>query len=241
MKKTILLLVFLQVFFSCNGQSTKSLKNDYVQKMEFGLEGSVKEVTTYVCKVENGNIPTDKTKYYGKMIKQFDIQGNALKIQDQWDMGELGKSESLSIYSGKGRAISFKDIVHFKEEAATELNYKYDWSDNYHYTIAATDKSPYLTFITLDKDYRLSKIVFKNGNEIQVTQEFERIYKENKVWEIKETITDYNDGEKTITYQIQVVQKYDQYGNPTVVYSYNGLDKQQFENVLFTEYQYYEK
>lgn len=37
MKKTILLLVFLQVFFSCNGQSTKSLKNDYVQKMEFGL------------------------------------------------------------------------------------------------------------------------------------------------------------------------------------------------------------
>ena len=236
MKKTTAILLLLQLLISCKGQD---MKTTYVQKLEFGLKGPVKEVVHYVCKVGEGKIPIDKNNFYGKSTKEFDTLGNALKTNYFWDFGEIGKSESSTIYSGTGREVSLKETIRFNDDKAVETSYRYVWSDNYNYNIATTDESPYSNLITLDKDYSLKKIVFKNGAQIQTTQEIETKYREYKIWEIIETITNYKDGEKTITYQVQVVQEYDQYGNPGVIYHYNNPDKEKLVNVTFAEYQYY--
>lgn len=236
MKKTTAILLLVQLLVSCKGQD---IKTTYVQKLEFGLKGPVKEVAHYVCKVENNIIPIDKHNNYGKSIKQFDSLGNVLKTNYFWDFGEVGKSKSSTIYTGTGREVSLKETIHFNNDEAVETSYRYVWSDNYHYNIAATDESPYSNLVTLDKDYRVKMIVFKNGSQTQTTQEFKTIYKNKRIQEVEEKITDYKDGQEMVTYQIQVVQEYDAYGNPGVIYHYNSPDKQKLVNVIFAEYQYY--
>lgn len=240
MKKTIAILVLLQLLVSCKGQDAGTTKTTYVQKLEDGLNGPVKAITKYICKVENDIIPIDKSKFYGKTTKQFDSLGNALKISYQWDFGE-NKSRSSGIYSGKGREVSFVETTNFNDDETMETSYRYVWINDYHYNIAATDENPYSNLVTLDKDYRLKMVVFKNGKQIQTAQEFKTIYKNNRVQDVEEKITNYKDGQKTVTYRIQVVKEYDQYGNPTVIYHYNGLDKQKLVDVTFAEYQYYEQ
>lgn len=241
MKKTAALLLFLQIFLSCNGQAPKIT---YVQKLEYGLKGTVKEVTSYIYRVENGKIPANTGNYIGIITMTLDSLGNVITIHKLWDFDrnastKIDNAEFTSRFFGKGKDISFKETSRYSEGDLKEISHKYVWSDDYNYTIITQDDNTHSTLITLDKEYRLSKSVFK-GDDMQSVEEWETISKNNKIQEIKTKITEDLQGEVTVTYQIQAVQEYDKYENPTVIYGYYDLSKQKVENVIYKEYKYYE-
>lgn len=238
-KKTAILLLLLQAFLPCNGQENKIIETAYTQKLEFELKGPVKEVTSYTCKVENGKIPPNSAIHLGKITMTFDNTGNIFTINKLWDFGTLGKSAFLSHYFGKGKALSFKETGRFNDGDLKEINYKYVWSDDYNYSIVATEDSTRVTFITLDKNYRLLKSVYKHKETMLSMEEFETVYKNNMIQEIKTKTTDNTEGKMVVSYQIQVVQKHDTYGNPTFIYGYKNSSKQKVEYVLYKEYIYY--
>ncbi|WP_300491110.1 hypothetical protein [Flavobacterium sp.] len=239
MKKIVLLLLLFPLFFSCNGQGNKTTETTYSQKLEYGLKGAVKEVVTYIHTVEDGKIPENTAKPFGKITMTFDKMGNVITINKMWDIKSIGKSEFLSVFSGKGKALSYKETAHLYDGEHTENSYKYIWLDDYSYNVRSEKDSSYSNIITLDKNYRLLKSVFKKEEVVESIQEIETIYKNNKIQEIASTETETTDGKKTVSYRIQVAQEYDNEGNPTVLYGYYDLNKQKVKHVLYKEYTYY--
>jgi len=236
MKKVVLLLLLLTAFLSCNGQENKTT---YTQKVEYGLKGAVKKVTSYIYKVENGKIPAKTAKYNnGKTTKTFDSMGNLVTMNKLWDLGFLGKSEYSYLYFGRGKEISFKETAHLHNGKVTKRTCKYVWSDDYNYTILSPDDNTYTIMYTLDKNYQIVKSIFKKNGDIESIDETETIYNNDKIQETKTKMT-YESLDGKIIYQIQVAQKYDLRGNPTVTYIYGDLNKQKLESVIYNEYSYY--
>lgn len=242
-----LLLSILLLFFSCNIQSSKNTDPTYVQKLEYGLNGSVKKVTNYTCNIENGKIPTDTTHYIAKRTTTFDKEGNVLEVQRVWKPGHTGngairKTNFTMTFFGKGKDISLESRYILEDGKVEKIGGKYVWSDDYNYRIADSENRSYSNHITLDKKFRVIKTAFKKNDTIQSSEDLKYTYKDNKLYERINTITENGDnGEKKLTYQIKVSQKYDKYGNPTVTYEYSDLEKQNLKEVHFAEYEYYEK
>ncbi|UUC44414.1 hypothetical protein [Flavobacterium cerinum] len=239
MKKAAVLLLLLQIFLSCKGQESKNTETAYTLKQEYGLKGSVKKGTTYIYyKGEDDKIPIKNDKYIGKVTMTFDNAGDPISINKLWILGSLGKSEFSDHYTGKGRALSYKETVRLYDGEFKENNYKFIWSDDYNYSILNLKDSTSSNF-TLDKNYRILKCVLKNKDVIDLTEETETIYKNDKILEIKTKATENTDGKTVVSYRIQVVQEYDNNGNPTVIYTYADIGKQKIEHVLYKEYTYY--
>src|SRR6218665_3214159 len=248
MKKTIAILFFLPLFFlSCNGQESKNSKTAYVQKLEYGLNGPVKEVILYTCSAENGIIPADTTNYVGKRTSTFDREGNMLEMHRVWrpnraENSRIRKSDLTMTFFGKGRDISLEISYVLEDGQVEKYAGKYVWSDDYNYTVVNldNDNTAYANHTTLGKDLRVIKTAFKERDTIQSGEELTYHYKNNTVQEIINTITEYgNNVEKKLTYQVRSPQKYDAYGNPTLTYEYSDLEKQHLTEVYFTVYQYY--
>ncbi len=241
MKKTLVLFLLLQAFLSCNVKKSEITETTYTQKLEYGLKSSVKEVTGYICRVENDKIPTDTSKYIGKTTMTFDSLGNMIEKNKLWDLGigKVGTAEFSSIFSGTGKNLSFKETSHTGDDDLKIKSYNYVWSDDYNYTIVSLEDTTHSSIITLDKDYQLIKSVFKEKDVIQSTEEWETVYKKNKIQEIKTKITGNNNGTTEVSYQIQVMQEHDNNGNPTVIYVYKDIGRQKVVSVIYKEYKYY--
>ncbi|HRB70884.1 MAG TPA: hypothetical protein PK776_03460 [Flavobacterium sp.] len=239
MKKKVLLLLLLPLFLSCNGQESKTTEAVYTQKLEYGLKGPVKEVITYIHTVDNGKIPANTAKPIGTTTITFDNMGNIMTITKIWDFERIGKSVFSSIFSGTGKDLSFKETVDLYDGEHTENSYKYIWLDDYSYNIRSEKDSSYANIITLDKKYRLVKSIFKRDAVIESEEEIETVYKNDKIQEIINKEMENTDGKKSVSYRIQVAQKYDNQGNPTVLYGYDDLTKQTVKHVLYKEYTYY--
>ncbi len=238
--KRILLLLLFQVCFYCNGQKNKITETVYTQKLEYGFKGAVKEVIQYICKVKDGKIPTDTSDYIGMSTTTFDSLGNIIEINRLWNFGITDTiTEYKMEYAGKGKDITFKEISNLKKENRTETSYKYIWSDDYNYIIIPQDSSNYVNRVTLDKNYRLIKYVAYKGDEIEYSEDIETIYQNKNIQEIKKKITTVTDGKVRVDYEIQLVQDSDIYGNPTFIYAYNDLHKQELTLVLYKKYKYY--
>jgi len=235
MKKIAIALLPFQIILSCNGQDAK---NTYTQKLEFGLKGPIKEVTSYLCRSKDGNTQIDTTKSIAKIVMKFDTLGDVTTIDKKWDFGESGNSKYLSVFSGKGKNLSFKETSRIGEGEIHETNYKYVWSDDYNYKIIAPEDDEYITDVTLDENYRLIKSTFKIDNRTQSIEEFDIKIENDKIKEVKTKVTANNGGKQEVTEQIQVVQEYDHHGNPTVLYVYNDLNEQ-IKHVLYKRYKYY--
>ncbi len=228
MKQLIAILSLFMLMLSCKGQG----KPSYTQKLEFGLKENVKEVTTYFCQVENDVIPTKTENQIGKATMTFDKKGNVLERKRKWDFGNDKTSEFSNIYSGKGKNISFKETARFGNDEPREINFKYVWSDDYNYTVVCLDDKEYVSSITLDKNFLLIKNQFQKGNEIQYIEEIETNYENDKIKEIKTKNTSNYNKKEEVSHQLQVVQKYDNKGNPTVIYAYKNEGKKELEQVI---------
>lgn len=239
MKKTAVVLFILQLFFSCNGLNNKT---GSFQKSESGLNGRIKKVTNYMCPVvRSGNIPKDTMDYTIRITTSYDSFGNRLE-ENSFNKVNNQITESLIIYSGEGknRFYKLKFISGFDD--TKEKKYKYIWSDDYHFMMVPMEKSDKSSFIvesTLNKDFRITKSIYKKGDTIRITDEFEYVVKEDKLHEktLKRMI---NEGSNNrIIYLVNVVKEYDHYGNPVLTYNYVDPNKQKLDGVIFSKYEYY--
>lgn len=76
-------------------------------------------------------------------------------------------------------------------------------------------------------------------DDYECLEKRETIVNNNKIEKIKSTITTKTYDKTDISYHIEVVKKYDEYDNPTIIYLYNTLDEKQLSDVIFQEYIYY--
>ncbi|MDM1554946.1 MULTISPECIES: hypothetical protein [Chryseobacterium] len=236
MKKLLVAFIILQTIFSCDKPAT------YSTKAECGLKGEVKQMTSYFCDVKDDKIPKDSTDYMIKCTKTFDNVGNALETNKIIRMDVSGSIQSCTyrgLFSGKGKSISYKDILTCDNNPGDESSYKYVWADNYHCTITPQNNSSYTTSITLDKNYLLIKSVLKNKDKLQITEELEYTSKNDKIQKIKSKITENRDGEILTRYLIQVSKNYDEHNNPTIAYIYDNVDERAIKQVVYNSYLYY--
>lgn len=233
--RTILLLALLPLFTACAAQS-----KTYSSRLEYGLKGAVKEVNTYGCVASNDNIPKDTSGFLSKFTMTFDEPGNALKTNNVYSPitpdGITPKSQT--IYSGTGKNMSYKLLTALEEGKEKEGDYQYVWQNEYAYKIINKADTASWQLITLDKDFRMIKMVTESPSFTAVDVR-ETIYKNGKIAKVITRSTDKADGATNSSISIWVVKEYDKHDNPSVLYIYNNADEQELSAVVFRRYHYY--
>ena len=236
MKKTVVLLFLFQLLLSCKGWNNN---NAYAQQPE--LNGCLKKAIIYACPVlKYGIIPTDTNHYTTRIIKTYDSLGNLLEENSFYNLNS-STTEHITTYSGTGKYRTFTERYLSGFENKKERTYKYVWSDDYHFKIIPADPSGLMLVSELDKDFRIIKTTYKNGDTIRIIDSFAYVIKDNKLYEktIERTI---NEGDtKRIILNVAVTQEFDPYGNPTISYSYDDPDKQKLKDVFLAVYEYYQE
>lgn len=236
MKKTAVLFFLFQLLFSCTGGNNK---NAYARQPPSELNGCIKKAIIYICPVlKYGIMPTDTNHYTTRTIKTYDSLGNLLAENNFYNFNN-SITEQVTTYSGTGKSRTFTEKYLSGFENKKERTYKYVWADDYHFKIIPTDPSGLMLVSELDKDLRIIKSTYKNGDTIRIIDEFAYVVKENRLYKktIKRTI---NEGDnKRIIQNVAVTQEYDRYGNPTLTYIYDDQGKQKLTSVSFTIYEYY--
>lgn len=234
--KKIILLLHLVLLSSCNAQ-TSSITKSYTQKVEYGLNGNVKEMKKYVCKVENNKIPLDTVNFFSSYIKTFDEFGNSIE-DNRLYKNKIQALYTKLVFSGKGKDVIFKQIASIDNQKNEEAEYKFVWIDDYTYKIVDINDENYINIIKLNNDFTLIENYFKKDN-YEYIEKIETIVKNNRIEKIKNTTTIKTDDKVEISYNLQVAKKYDKYNNPTILYAYDTLDEKQVIDIIFNEYIYY--
>lgn len=231
----LLLFIVLLFFSNCKGQDDHS--KVYSLKAEYGLQGAVKEVTTYLCKVNKQVVPTDTTNVFGKYKLTFDEQGNGLVNYRKRtnDNGTIIIYEM--IFAGKGKNITYKERISIDGKQPGVTDYKYVWLDDLNYKIVKLNDTAENQMITIDHHYRIVKSQFKQGG-VTETSSYKDILKNNR---IEKTITQNERKESEVikSLEVMVMKDFDAHNNPTKIYFYNNLAEKNPETVIFKQYKYY--
>jgi hypothetical protein len=234
MASYLILVNLLFLFSSCRNQNDE--RKLYSQKVEYDLKGPVKEVITYICKVEQENIPTDTTNFFGKYRLILDQDGN-VKTDYKKTKNENGTEIIYKlVYSGKGKDISYDETGSIDGKAIEKAHYKYSWRTERSYQVAKENGDGYSYTVTMDKDFRIVKNELKQGG-FQVTTTFKNFVKNQKVEKIIAWSTTKN-VDTTKSVNIQVMKDYDRHQNPTKIYIYDHVDEKKPTAVVFRYYQY---
>ncbi|WP_222166556.1 hypothetical protein [Edaphocola aurantiacus] len=233
--RKLLLLALLPFFTACEAQI-----KTYSSRLEYGLKGAVKEVNTYCCIANNDQIPKDTTGFISKFKMTFDEPGNAIETYNVYSPMRSGgiTPTSRTIYSGKGKDISYKLHSALEEGKEKEAHYQYVWQDDYTYQIINTEDTTSRQIITLDKDFRIIKMVTEQDSFYAVDQR-ETIYKNGRIAKVITRSTAKMDGKTNNSISIWVVKEYDKHDNPRVLYIYDNAHEQQLKTVVFKTYTYY--
>lgn len=207
MKITHLVLANLLLLSShCIAQLSEP--KSYSLKKEYGLQGAVKEVTTYICKVSGKVIPKDTSKFSGKYQVTFDEQGNGLvNLRRRTTDKGLVITEEL-IFHGKGKNITYNERMFIGGKKAEVFDYKYIWSDDLHYKVVKQSDTGDVQRITLSNNYRLVKVQSKQGEIVQ-TSIYQDLIKKNR---IEKTIT-YNESKRVKSVDVMVMKEFDLHNN----------------------------
>jgi len=110
------------------------------------------------------------------------------------------------------------------------------------HTLNESEKEQYLNkgITTLEssmllwiKNFLLTKSHFLKGGTIQLTEELQTVFENNRIIEIRTKNTGYLEGKDEINQLLQVVQEYDSKGNPTVIYACSNAEKKKWEQVIY--------
>lgn len=232
--KNILLLITTLLFNSCEGQNNNTT-NQYTQKIEYGIEGELKEIITYVSKVYDNKLPLDTTGFFYKNAKTFDNDGNVVESNIQIRRNNTFQ-KIKRIFSGNGKNITFKEIIKLNNEIVQRAEYKYVWLDDYNYKIINTDDAEYYPlFITLNKDFKIIKSILKSRDS-EFVENIETIYKNKRIEKIKTSSILNSEDHTTPIFNVEIMKEYDKHNNPTVVYRY---ENDRIQEVIFNTYNYY--
>lgn len=235
MMRNVLLLLLMPFYTACTAQ-TKT----YSSRLEYSLKGAVKEVNTYGCVASNDNIPKDTTGFLSKFTMTFDEPGNALVTNNVYNPIKPGgfTPKSRTLYSGTGKNMSYKLLTALEEGEEKEGDYQYVWLGEYSYKIINKADTTSWQLITLDKDFRIIKMVTES-NSFKAVDVRETIYKNGRIAKVITRSTDLLDGQEHNSVSVWVVKEYDKHDNPSVLYIYNNADEEELKTVVFKMYEYY--
>jgi len=236
MKVTYLLLLNLILLFSnCTAQHSEP--KGYSLKKEYGLQGAVKEVSTYLCKVSKKVIPTDTSNFFGKYKLTFDRQGNGVVNyrKRKNDNGMVIIYEM--IYTGQGKNITYKEHISIDGKETEVTEYKYVWLDDLNYNIVNQSDTTQAQMVTTDQNYRIVKSQSKQG-DIVGTNNYKYFIKNNRI-EKTVTLNERKENEVVKSVEVMVMKDFDAHNNPTKIYFYNNLAEKNPETVIFKQYKYY--
>jgi hypothetical protein len=219
MKISYLVLLYALIFSSAKGQYNNP--KTYSLKVEYGFHGPVKEVESYVVKVKEGVLPTDTTSFDGEYRLTFDRFGNGIMNYKKLK-NDSGAVICKIIYAGKGRSISYKQIIAVNGEAPVESVYKYSWLTDYSYKRVPTNTDEYSEIVTLDSNYREIKMQSKQG-DVQYTYHYKNVINNNRI-EKTRTYIEREADTVTKSVNVSVNKAYDQQNNPIKIYFYDNLD-----------------
>lgn len=231
--KQILLVVVIFLPFFMNGQ------NAYNQKKEYGYNGAVKKVTTYMVNVSAYRIPADTLNYYGKSTMNFTKNGDVTTYHRFYDMPNY-LYKSKAVFSGSGKNISYKESSKINGAAEINMNYKFVWIDPLKYEIKPlSEKDSTSRFITLNPDFSIDKVNFKALNFESEEKASYHYNNENQLEKIVYKVTSTENDVITVKEDVRIIKSVDVFDNATVIYFYEKEHSRFPKSVVFKYFEYY--
>jgi len=228
------ILVFVIVMPSCmNGQNT------YNQKKEYGYNGSIKKVTTYMVNVSAYRIPVDTLNYFGKSTMNFTKNGDVTTYYRFYNMPDY-EYKSKAVFSGSGKNISYKETSKVNDGVEVSMSYKFVWIDLLKYEIKPLNvKDSTSRFITLNPDFTIDNVVFKALNFESEEKASYHYNSENQLEKIIYRVTSTENYVTTVKDDVRVIKSVDVFNNATVIYFYEKEHSRFPKSVVFRYYEYY--
>lgn len=231
--KQILLVVVILLSFIMNGQNT------YNQKKEYGYNGPVKRVTTYMMDVSAYRIPVDTLDYFGKSTMNFNKNGDATTYNRFYNLASY-TYKSKAVFSGSGKNISYKEVS--KVNAAEEVNmtFKFVWKDPLSYEIKPlSTKDSTSRYISLNPDFTVDKVNFKALNFESEEKASYHYNSENQLEKIIYKVTSTENDVTTVKDDVRVIKSVDVFNNATIIYFLEKEHSRFPKSVVFKYYEYY--
>lgn len=231
--KQVILVVAIALSFVMNGQNT------YNQKKEYGYNGPLKKVTTYMVNVSAYRIPTDTLGYFGKSTMNFTKNGDITTYHRFYNMPDY-QYKSKAVFSGSGKNVSYKETSKVNDAAEINMNYKFVWIDQLKYEIKPLSQNDSTRrFITLNPDFTIDKVDFKALNFESEEKASYHYNNENQLEKIVYKITSIENDVTTVKDDVRVIKSVDVFNNATVIYLYEKEHSRFPKSVVFRYYEYY--
>ena len=231
--KQVILVVAIALSFVMNGQNT------YNQKKEYGYNGPLKKVTTYMVNVSAYRIPTDTLGYFGKSTMNFTKNGDITTYHRFYNMPDY-QYKSKAVFSGSGKNVSYKETSKVNDAAEINMNYKFVWIDQLKYEIKPLSQNDSTRrFITLNPDFTIDKVDFKALNFESEEKASYHYNNENQLEKIVYRVTSTENDVTTIKDDVRVIKSVDVFNNATVIYLYEKEHSRFPKSVVFRYYEYY--
>lgn len=213
-------------------------QNGYSLKKEYGLNGTVKSVTTYMVKVSTYTIPADTLNFFGKSSMTFTKNGDLSVYTRMFNLPEY-TFKSTAVYSGTGKNISYTETSRLNKEQQQKSQFRFIWTDGYHYKIVPADtEDPSIQYISLNKDFTIDKVIFER-KDYRSEEQAHYTYNGPKQEKITYTVTTTENGQTSVTEDHRIIKSTDIYDNPTVIYFYEKAESRVPKSVVFKYYEYY--
>lgn len=231
--KQIICIAFITLPFLTEGQNT------YNQKKEYGYNGPVKKVTTYMVNVSNYSIPVDTLNYSGKSTMNFTTNGDVITYNRFYDLPNY-HYKSTSVFSGSGKNISYKELSKINDADERIINYNFVWNDPLNYKIIPLiDNDSTSRFISLNSDFTIDKVVFKALNFESEEKASYHYDHENQLEKIVYRVTSTENNVTTVKQDVRRIKSVDVFNNATIIYFFEKEHSRFPKSVVFKYYEYY--
>ena len=231
--KQILLVVVIFLPFMMNGQNT------YNQKKEYGYNGPLKKVTTYMVNVSAYRIPVDTLDYFGKSTMNFTKNGDVTTYNRLYNLPSYNYN-SKAVFSGSGKNISYKEVSKVNDAEEVNMAYKFVWKDPLNYEIKPVSKQDSTSrYISLNPDFTIDKVIFKSLNFESEEKASYYYNSENQLEKIVYKVTSTQNDVTTVKDDVRVIKSVDIFNNATIIYFLEKEHSRFPKSVVFKYYEYY--
>lgn len=227
------------IFWTCLLHTGHSQNSGYTLKKEYGINGTVKSVTSYMVEVSRYTIPADTLNFFGKSKMTFTRNGDLSVYTRMFNLPDY-IFKSTAVYSGTGKNISYTETSRLNNDDEKKMHYRFVWTDDYQYKIvpAKGTGDASVQYISLNKDFSIDKVVFEQEHYHSEEQAY-YTYNGSKLEKLSYKVVTTENGQNTVTQDHRVIKATDIYNNPTVMYFYEKAESRVPKSVVFKYYEYY--
>ncbi len=214
-------------------------QNSYNQQKEYGFNGKIKKVSTYMVYPSKYQIPTDTLAYFARNIMKFSRKGDLVSQEKSYDLPNYLFSQKMK-FNGTGKNISYNEESTLNDFPTEHKQYVYKWLNTLSYEIMPTNSvDTSKRIVHLNNDFTIKQVIYKADN-LQTKEDVTYFYNdEGQLKEVHYSMNVTKDNETTFTKDVQKIQALDVYNNPTVIYYFATEEGRVPKTVIFKYYEYY--